>query len=568
MLLALVFRRMMRPLLQLFTYSVGATQCLFLLALSSYEVQAQRLVRGSVRDATTHRPLAAVTIRLAQAQYSTSSHSDGSFTLALPALYQSDTLLLSCLGYTTQRLPLTTLDLAGGQQVLLHPQSAGLAAVAVTARKWQERAFGVTSARALVHFTDGTVPSGQAIEIAQLMRTGSGGAVLTSANLYLAAGLPDSVTLVLRFYRLEGERPTTPLIAQVIRQRAAIRPGWLRLDLTPYGLFLPQDFVLGVTITPSAATQAAIPYEIKLGGPAKSFARPAGAATWRVPPHHYRLYITARVPPAASTASDNQQPVASHRLYSPTVQDSFFLFVRLPKGYAQHPRRHYPVVVLLDANVYLDIVHDELCRQVADAPFILVGVGYRDAGLADSLRQRDDTYPAGLPADSLPVSGGGQRFLTFLQQELLPYVDHTYRTQPSNRTLLGHSLGGYLVLYALAENLQTGQGAFTHYVAASPVLYYHDQYVLQLLATLVPAATSQLVHLYLNNGARELTPHTAEGVATMTNFRTLAATLASGKFTSLQVQTHVYPDYGHLETAVPTFVESLQRVSTLLGKPN
>jgi predicted alpha/beta superfamily hydrolase len=502
---------------------------------------------------------------LVQAQQGTSSRPDGSFTLPLSTSHQSDTLLLSCLGYTTRRLPLTSLDLTSAQQVLLHPQSAGLAAVAVTARKWPERAFGVTSARALVHFTDGTLPAGQAVEIAQLMRTGSGGAVLTSANLYLAAGLPDSVTLALRFYRVEGERPTTPLLTQVIRQRVAIRPGWLRLDLTPYGLFLPQDFVLGVTLTPSAATQAAIPYEIKLGGPAKSFARPAGSATWRVPPHHYRLYVTARVPPAATpTASDNQEPVASHRLYSPTVQDSFFLFVRLPKGYSQHPRRHYPIVVLLDANVYLDIVHDELRRQQADAPFILVGVGYRDAGEADSLRQRDDTYPVGLPADSLPVSGGGRRFLTFLQQELLPYIDHTYRTQPSNRALLGHSLGGYLVLYALAESLRTGQGA--HYVAASPTLYYHNQYVLQDLATLVPAVTPQPTQLFVSSGARELTPDTAEGVATATAFRTLVATLASRKFASLQVQTHVYPGYGHLETAVPTFVESLQRVSTFLKK--
>jgi pimeloyl-ACP methyl ester carboxylesterase len=61
-------------------------------------------------------------------------------------------------------------------------------------------------------------------------------------------------------------------------------------------------------------------------------------------------------------------------------------------------------------------------------------------------------------------SGGAAAFLTCLEQEIIPLVDRTYRTDPADRGLLGHSLGGLFALYTLIER----PGLFQRIVSASP----------------------------------------------------------------------------------------------------
>ncbi|WP_237601610.1 alpha/beta hydrolase [Aequorivita vitellina] len=45
------------------------------------------------------------------------------------------------------------------------------------------------------------------------------------------------------------------------------------------------------------------------------------------------------------------------------------------------------------------------------------------------------------------TGGGGRKFLSFIEKELIPHIDKNYRTE-SHRTLIGHSLGGLLTLNA------------------------------------------------------------------------------------------------------------------------
>ncbi|WP_324680563.1 alpha/beta hydrolase-fold protein [Hymenobacter sp. GOD-10R] len=527
-----------------------------LLLWSSLPGRAQAQVRGLILDAETKQPVPAVTIRLGSG-LATSSGADGSFSLAVPT--RPDTIQLARLGYVPQTIavppgPLPT--------YYLHRQQAVLPPVAITARRWIERQIGITSARALVHFTDGTLLPGKPVEIAQLMRVGSAGAALTSVNLLLAATCPDSITVRVRFYRLEGDRPTTLLVEQPLTYQVALQQGWLRLDLTRHHLYLTQDFVVGLTFLLTAKPACPVPVDIKLGGSAKSFARPAGATEWRVPPHHYRLYITAQMPDHAVSAgvneAENRETPAAARLYSRAVQDSFSLFVQLPKGYAHAAHRHYPLVVLLDGNVYFDQVSEAARHLPRREALILVGVGRPSVLQQDSLRQRDYTYPAALPADSLPLAGGGRQFLAFLEQELLPYLDRTYRIDSTHRTLMGHSLGGYFTLFALVEELNAKRARFSQYVAASPSLYYANQYLLQALAALTPTAPSQPLRVRLTIGSQEMTT-TAEGRANQAAFQEALALLSARKLAPLTVEHTVYPGYRHLETAVPTFTMSLQQ---------
>jgi hypothetical protein len=80
-----------------------------------------------------------------------------------------------------------------------------------------------------------------------------------------------------------------------------------------------------------------------------------------------------------------------------------------------------------------------------------------------TLRARDFSPTA---IANTPGSGGGPAFLDFLEHELMPFIDHTYRTNPSDRGLLGHSLGGEFALYALEQR----PGLFQRIVAVSPAM--------------------------------------------------------------------------------------------------
>ncbi|RZK31812.1 MAG: hypothetical protein EOO63_03175 [Hymenobacter sp.] len=541
------------PLLKLQTLLHGLRLCLLLegICLPS---KAQSFFTGAVFDAETHTGLPGVTIRFKQLPGGATSQEDGTFTLPVPAAAVADTLLLSRIGYARLAVALGGGSATPPQRFFLKKQQVALQPVTVEGAKLIERKYGVTSQKALVHFTDGTIRPGEAFEIAQLIRLDQPTTNLTSVNLFVATSLPDSATVAIHFYGFDGQRPTHELGPPALRRRVAIRAGWLRLDLPALTTALPQNVVVGLAF---AATSTPIPYEIKLAGSTKSFARMATAPNWRVPPHHYRLYITALVPrtaaPSRLAASDNQETPPTASLYATAVQDSFWLYVRVPKGYRPAQNRAYPVVLLLDANAYFDALSAELPKL---PPAILVGIGYKDARLMDSLRQRDYTYPVASPADSFSVSGGGQRFLRFLTEQVLPYVDQHYHTDSSNRTLMGHSLGGYFVLYALAEGLRTQTPVFAHYIAASPSLYYGNDYLLRTLAAL-PAGTKPLPAqtVLLTAGSREVEREDAESRALKAAFSAYTQALASGRFPAVTLKRIFYPNYGHLETAVSTFVD-------------
>jgi hypothetical protein len=65
-------------------------------------------------------------------------------------------------------------------------------------------------------------------------------------------------------------------------------------------------------------------------------------------------------------------------------------------------------------------------------------------------------------------------FFRFLQAELIPRVDATYRTAPY-RLLVGHSLGGIAAINALYTMPET----FNAYVAIDPSLWYDDRLLLK-----------------------------------------------------------------------------------------
>jgi uncharacterized protein len=66
--------------------------------------------------------------------------------------------------------------------------------------------------------------------------------------------------------------------------------------------------------------------------------------------------------------------------------------------------------------------------------------------------------------------GGADKFLQFIETELIPQVEKSYRTQPY-RVFAGHSMGGLLAIHAFA----TKNDLFNAYLAVSPSLWWDNQ---------------------------------------------------------------------------------------------
>lgn len=252
------------------------------------------------------------------------------------------------------------------------------------------------------------------------------------------------------------------------------------------------------------------------------------------------------------------------RFYSKNVADSFSIFVNLPNEYNPEQKDTYPVVYLLDGNFYFDIVSTVLNKysEVGLAPsVILVGIGYKDFPTLDSFRNRDDTYPVAIPEYQMSVSGGADKFLSFINNELIPKMDKEYKTDTSKRVLMGHSLGAYFAVYTLLQDLLGKSTSFSSYIAASPSIHYNHYYLLSQLQR-VPSVKNRHKKLkaYITFGGEEdAESKTDSSIMELRDLSNQLFSLLSNKQSGYVIyKSNIYSNLDHMDTQLPTFIKGLQ----------
>lgn len=98
-----------------------------------------------------------------------------------------------------------------------------------------------------------------------------------------------------------------------------------------------------------------------------------------------------------------------------------------------------------------------------------------------------------------PGSGDAPKFLSFLKEQLLPFVESNYRADPSQRALMGSSFGGTFTLYAMF----TEPTLFSGYVIGSPIVPYGDGFAFQQEAEYASSHKELPVRLFLSVGELE-----------------------------------------------------------------
>lgn len=152
------------------------------------------------------------------------------------------------------------------------------------------------------------------------------------------------------------------------------------------------------------------------------------------------------------------------------------------------PSQGFPIVYLLDGNSVFGTMVESVRLQsrmparTGIGPAIVVGIGYETDTPFHPNRHYDYTLP--VLASELPPSydgkgwpeqGGADLFLSFIEEELKPYIEQQYPVNKERQILFGHSLGGLFTLHTLF----TRPESFQTYIAGSPSIAWNERLLLE-----------------------------------------------------------------------------------------
>ena len=171
--------------------------------------------------------------------------------------------------------------------------------------------------------------------------------------------------------------------------------------------------------------------------------------------------VAAELPAAEQTAPEApainpMMPIEFDTIASAATGRDYTLTVALPISY-MFTEADYPVIFVTDGDFYaipLAMAAGQLAFGQEIPEFITVGIDYGNPNPMEWLELRE--LDMGVE--------GSENFLKFFEEELIPYIESTYRADSANRTLAGHSSGGNFALYGLLHAADT----FSNFIASSP----------------------------------------------------------------------------------------------------
>jgi uncharacterized protein len=228
-----------------------------------------------------------------------------------------------------------------------------------------------------------------------------------------------------------------------------------------------------------------------------------------------------------------------HIINSTILGEKRSILVRVPTDYAKGDKK-YPVIYMLDGHgSYLSMMPGILenqawGRQIPE--MILVSIQNTD-------RRRDLT-----PTDQKdkPGGGGSDKFLQFIESEVMPMIEKNYRTEPY-RIFAGHSYGGLSVIYSLITRPQM----FNAYIAASPYLQWDGGIVVKRAEEVFKPKKDWRKTIFITLGDEP------DYVDAFNSFKDL---LDKTKPQNLDYAFERYMDEVHLSTVLRTYYAGLRKI--------
>ena len=185
-------------------------------------------------------------------------------------------------------------------------------------------------------------------------------------------------------------------------------------------------------------------------------------------------------------------------IQSKELNEKRVLNIYLPEGYNPKDTIRYPVIYLLDGSADEDFIHIVGLVQFNSFEWVNQVPKSIVVGIATVERRRDFTFPTNVTENKSanPTLGHSNRFISFIEKELQPYIQEKYKTS-SSKTIIGQSLGGLLATEILFKKPEL----FNKYIIVSPSLWWDNGSLLH-----EPVANFENTEIYIGVGKEGLAP--------------------------------------------------------------
>jgi predicted alpha/beta superfamily hydrolase len=245
-----------------------------------------------------------------------------------------------------------------------------------------------------------------------------------------------------------------------------------------------------------------------------------------------------------SNATDSRPssvPIANSELLeydSKCVGQHYQIKVRLPEAYAESTEA-YPVLYMPDGDHWFAMATDivEYLIYGQHMPdMIIVSSAYgskKPPKLGGTNMRFRDLWPFTDPDSELPA--GADNFFCFFEQELIPFIEATYRVDATERVFAGGSAGAIFALYTLFRHPLL----FSRYITIDGM----DNRLLPLEEAFAAQEHTLAIKLFMGSGSFDMSG--------------LAATMQKRSYSGLQLEHVHLNDLGHFATPAEGLTKGL-----------
>ncbi|WP_158799404.1 alpha/beta hydrolase-fold protein [Pedobacter sp. L105] len=191
------------------------------------------------------------------------------------------------------------------------------------------------------------------------------------------------------------------------------------------------------------------------------------------------LVFTAFFSLCALAQKDNKVTIGTiDSIQSKILNEQRKIWVYVPNSWTADSKQRYPVVYLLDGDDHFNSVVS-MIQYLSQAggnticpEMIVVGIPNTDR-IRDLTPTHVNAAPPYTDSLMLKTTGGGERFVSFIEKELIPRIDSLYPTQPY-KILTGHSFGGLTVMNVAINHTKL----FNSYICIDPSMWWDQMNLL------------------------------------------------------------------------------------------
>jgi predicted alpha/beta superfamily hydrolase len=263
---------------------------------------------------------------------------------------------------------------------------------------------------------------------------------------------------------------------------------------------------------------------------------------------------------AGSFAQSTDSTIVAGKRYaiaSKILKENRFYSIYLPSSYQQSPGKKYIVAYVLDGekSKFLEVsgiaqsMHSAFNLKLQIPELIIVAIENthrtRDFTPTHSLNYLDREDIAAFKS-----SGKATDFMHFIEKELMPEVNKSFRTVPQSM-IIGHSMGGLFALHSLLENPKL----FSYYLLIDPAWFWDHNYIGKRGREMLAKKTDLKARIFIGlaNNFHEDKRHYQWGE----EFYNL---LKENKSPGLKVDFKYFEDEKHLTVTIPATYYGLRSI--------